>query len=74
MGADMIHVFSVIKYHHYPSMFILKHANVLAELIKSHGVYFYKITPYKKFTVLKYTYAQFPYWTSVANKKNQNLV
>ena len=36
-------------------------------VIKSHHVHLYQITPYKKFIVLKYTYAQLPYWKLVAS-------
>ena len=54
----MIHAVSVTKYQNYPSILILKHANVLAQVIKSHDEHFYNITSYKKFIVLKYTYAQ----------------
>ena len=43
----MIHAVSVTKYHIYPSILILKHTNVLAEVIKSHDIYIYKIVPYK---------------------------
>ena len=46
------------KYKKYPSILILKHVNVLAEVIKSHDVHLYKIKPYSKYTVLKSTYAQ----------------
>ena len=59
--AYMIHAVSVTKYQNYTSILILKHANVLAEVIKSHGVWMYKIMTYKKCTALKYTYAQWPY-------------
>ena len=62
------------NYQEYPSILILKHVNVLAEVIKSHDVHLYKITSYKKHTVLKYTYAQWPYWKLVANKRFKNPV
>ena len=53
-----IHAVSVTKYQKYPSILILKHVNVLSEVIKSHDVHLYKIKPYSKYTVLKSTYAQ----------------
>ena len=40
----------------------------LAEVIKLHGMYFYQITPYSKFTVLKSMYTPLPYWKLVARK------
>ena len=51
-GSDTINAVSVKKYQKYPSIIILKHVNVLAEVIKSHGVHLYQITPYKKCTIL----------------------
>ena len=38
-GTDTIHAVSVTKYHNHYLILILKHANVLAELIKLHGVH-----------------------------------
>ena len=35
--------------------------NVLAEVIKSHDVNLYKIAAYNKCTLLKSTYAQYPF-------------
>ena len=57
-GADTIHAVTLMRYHTYPSQLILKHVNDLAEEVKSYDVYVYKNMPYKKFTVLKYMYAQ----------------
>ena len=47
-----------MKYHDYHSILILKHANILDEVMKSNDVNLYKITPYKKCIALKYMYAQ----------------
>ena len=57
-GEDTIHDVTMTKCQKYPSKLILKHANVLDQVIKLHNVYLYNITPYKKFTVLKSMYAQ----------------
>ena len=54
----MIHAVSVKKCQNYPSMLILKHVNVFSEVIKLNGVHLYKIAPYNKCTVIKYTYTQ----------------
>ena len=67
-GADTIHAIILTKYQKYLLILILKHMNVLAELIESHNVHTYKITPHKKCTVLKYTYAQWPYWKLVVRE------
>ena len=69
--ADTIHAFSMIKYHKYPSILILKHVNVLAEVIRLRGVYLYQITLYKKYTILKSKYAQWTDWNLVASKRFQ---
>ena len=57
-GSDTIHSITLMKYQKYPQKIILKHANVLAEEIKSHDVHLYKITIYNECTVLKYKYTQ----------------
>ena len=58
MVADTIYLIIVVKYQKYTSILILKHANFLAEGIKSHDVRLYNIMLYKKCTVLKTTSAQ----------------
>ena len=37
-GVYTIHDVNMIKYKKYPSILILKHANILDEVIKSHNV------------------------------------
>ena len=56
--ADTINAITLTKYQMYPLKIILKHENILAEVIKSHCVNLYKITPYNKCTSLKSTCAQ----------------
>ena len=56
--TDTIHVISMMKYHKYPSISILKQANVLSEVIKFHDVHLYKVTLYKKCTVTRSTKVQ----------------
>ena len=51
----MINVITLKKYQKYLSSITLKHAIVLAESIKSHGVHLFNMMPYQKFTVLKST-------------------
>ena len=57
-GTYTIHAVTMMKYHDYHSILILKHANILDEVMKSNDVNLYKITPYKKCIALKYMYAQ----------------
>ena len=57
-GANMINAATMKVYHQHPSKLILKYANVLSQSIESHNVHLYKIAPYKKCKVLKYTYVQ----------------
>ena len=64
-----MHAVTLTKYHNYPSKLIIKHANILSKVIKSHNVNLYRITPYNKCTELKYMYAQGPYCKSVASKR-----
>ena len=47
---------------------------LLAEVIKLYGVQVYKITPYNKCTVLKYTYSRWPYYKLAVRKGFQILV
>ena len=54
----MTHAFSVTKYQKYPSIFILKHANVLDQVIKLHDVNLYQINMYKQCKILKSMYEQ----------------
>ena len=57
-GTDTIHVISMMKYHKYPSISILKQANVLSEVINLPDVHLYKVTMYKKCTLTRSTKAQ----------------
>ena len=54
-GTHTIHDFSTTKYQKVISILILKHENVLAEVIESNDVHLYRIIIYNKLTVLKYT-------------------
>ena len=47
--------------------------NVLAEVIKSHDVNLFNMTPYSKYTILKYMCAQWPYTKLITNKKFQTI-
>ena len=59
-GTYTIHAVIKRKYKKCPSTTILKHANVLAEVSKSPYVILSNMTPYKIYTVLLSTYAQWP--------------
>ena len=41
--TDTIDSVNVTKYKNYPSILILTHANVLAEVIKSHNVHYIRL-------------------------------
>ena len=57
-GADTINSTTLTNYQKYSSKVIIKHANILDPLIKSHNLHLNKIPPYRKCTIIKYTYAQ----------------
>ena len=67
----MIHAIITIKYHEYSSTEILKHANVLVEVIKSTYVSLSYITPYKICTSFHSTYTQRPHKKLVVNERSQ---
>ena len=73
-GENKINDVSVIKYQKYSWILIIKHADVLAEVIKSHDVNLYNIMQDKKCKLLKSTYTQWPYCKLVGNKKFQTPV
>ena len=54
-----------------PNMCILRHTIVSAKVTKLNKVTLLKMTPYRKFTVLKPIYGQWPYHALVANQKFQ---
>ena len=57
-GTDTIYAVILNKCQKYPSKLIRKHANILVEVIKLHGVNLFNMTQYNKCTVIKSTYAQ----------------
>ena len=69
-----IHAVIPMECDDYPSILICKHANVFSGEIKLHYVHLSNMTPYKTCTVLKYKYAQFPYWKLFANEMFQILL
>ena len=68
-GEDRIHAVSAAKYQKYVLILILKHATVLAEVIKLHDVHLFKIMPYQKCNVLKSTCKKWPYWKLVTSER-----
>ena len=67
----MIHAVSVKNYQKYPLLLLLKQGNILDEVIKFQGVNLYKTTLCKKYSILKYMYAQWPYWKSFTKERFQ---
>ena len=66
--TDMIHVAIPTEYDKYPSEWILKHANVLSEVIKLQNVHLFNTKIYKKRTVLKSMCVQWQYRKFFTNK------
>ena len=57
-GGDTAHTAIPTKFQNYPSTTILKHANIFAEVNKSHHVHILKRKPCNKCALLKAIYAQ----------------
>ena len=59
-SIDTLHAFIPIEFDNYPSLLILKHAKISAEVNKLHNANILKLMTYKKYMALKYIYTQ---WT-----------
>ena len=66
-----MHDFILMEYQKYPSITILKHVNVLAELNELHYVNWFNMMPYQKCTFLQSTYKKWTYGKLLANKRCQ---
>ena len=55
----MLHASIPTSWYKYTTILILKHANALSEVIKSHNVNSVNMTPCSKYTIIKSTCAKY---------------